>query len=482
MSLSASLSNALSGLQYASRAAEVTSSNVANALNEGYARRVLEVSARSIGSESQGVRLLGVTRIVDQVLLADRRLAEAATGDRDARATYFGRLEAVIDTAVSGSLLDRIADFDTALISAASRPDSEARLAEVLSSAKALASGINFVATKLQQARMTADAAIAREVDALNVAVRGVWELNRLITERAVSGEDVSALEDQRQQLVDQVSSIVPLREVQRSYGQIALFTTSGGVLLDGLPSELGFTPHPVIVPEMTLAGGLLSGLTLKGRSVATAGEASVIAGGSLAAHFAIRDELAPEGQVQIDALARDLVERFADPALDPSRAPGDAGLFTDNGAAFLAADELGLASRLSVTALVDPDQGGLLRRLRDGLSAPAGPVGDASLLLALDDALTAGRVPVSGFLSGARSFAGLASDLLSDVSIARLAADSEASFAAARWDALHQQELELGVDSDAEMQQMLLIEQAYAANAKIVQTLDDLLALLLEI
>ncbi|OYW99948.1 MAG: hypothetical protein B7Z14_10485, partial [Bosea sp. 32-68-6] len=57
-------------------------------------------------------------------------------------------------------------------------------------------------------------------VEALNVAVRGVWELNRLITERAVSGEDVSALEDQRQQLVDQVSSIVPLNN-PGLYGKI---------------------------------------------------------------------------------------------------------------------------------------------------------------------------------------------------------------------------------------------------------------------
>lgn len=481
MSLSGSLSNALSGLTYASRAAEVTANNVANAMNEHYARRVLEVSSRTLGTESQGVRIVGVTRIVDRVLLADRRGAEASMGDRDTRAAYFNRIETALGTTASGSLIDRIAAFDTALISAASRPDSDARLDEVLRSAKSLVNGLASASAEVQGARMTADAAIAKQVGALNTAIQGVYELNRLITEHAVSGGDVSALQDQRQQLVDQISSIVPIREMQRDFGQIALFTTAGAVLLDGLPAEIGFTPHPVIVPQMTLAAGLLSGLTLKGLSIDTAGAASLIAGGSLAANFAIRDELAPQAQGLLDALARDLVERFADPGVDPSLAPGDPGLFTDDGLPFLPADEVGLAERLSVNALVDPDQGGLLRRLRDGLKAPAGPIGDATLLTALETALTANRVPVSGFTSGARSFSGLAADLLSDVSTARLAAESEASFATARWDTLHQQELENGVDSDAEMQQMLLIEQAYAANAKIVQTVDELIKLLLE-
>lgn len=481
MSLSGSLSNALSGLNYASRAAEVAANNVANALNEHYARRVLEVSSRTLGTESQGVRIVGVSRIVDQVLLADRRLAEASLGDRDTRASYFNRIEKALGKTSSGSLIDRIAAFDKAMISAASRPDSDARLDEVLRSAKSLVEGLASASAEVQGSRMSADAAIATQVESLNRAVEGVYELNRLITEHDVSGNDVSALLDQRQELVDQISSIVPIREVQRDFGQIALFTTNGAVLLDGLPATVGFTPHPVIVPEMTIGGGLLSGLTLNGRAIETSGDDSLIAGGSLAANFAIRDALAPEAQAQLDALARDLIERFADPGIDPSLAPGDPGLFTDNGLTFAPADEVGLAGRLSINALVDPEQGGLLRRLRDGLNAPSGPNGDSTLLSAMEGALTATRVPSSGFGAGARSFSGLAADLLSGVSTDRLAAESEASFAVARWDSLHQQELANGVDSDAEMQQMLLIEQAYAANAKIVQTVDDLIKLLLE-
>jgi len=49
-------------------------------------------------------------------------------------------------------------------------------------------------------------------------------------------------------------------------------------------------------------------------------------------------------------------------------------------------------------------------------------------------------------------------------------------SFSAARQESLKSIELEAGVDTDFEMQQLILIEQSYAANAKVIQTLDTLL------
>jgi len=38
------------------------------------------------------------------------------------------------------------------------------------------------------------------------------------------------------------------------------------------------------------------------------------------------------------------------------------------------------------------------------------------------------------------------------------------------------------GVDTDAEMQSLLLIEQSYAANARVIQTVSDMLDILMQI
>ena len=485
MTLSASLSSALSGLTAASRAAEVVSSNVANAMTEGYGRREVSLSARMIGRTGNGVMVNGVVRMTSMVAVGDRRLADAGLGDMSMRAAFYRMLEASLGLPDDGnSLSGRISAFDAALISAAARPDSEARLSQVSDAARNMAARLVSASKEVQASRARADDQIEAQVAQLNSTLKRVAELNVEIRAMAGGGRDASALMDQRQQAIDQISAIVPLREIPRDMGTVALVTATGAMLLDGAPAEFGFTPVGVIAPGMTMASGALFGITLNGRVVDVAGANSPIAGGSLAANFAIRDVLGVEAQAKLDAIARDLVERYQDPAVDPTLTPGQAGLFTDLGSAFDPANEVGLAQRLRLNALVDPQQGGELWRIRDGLGATApGAVGDSSLLTALQTALNAGREPVSGgFMTGARSFSVLAGDYISNVATQRLSAESDTSFAQGKTDALRMIELEDGVDTDAEMQKLLLIEQAYSANAKVVQMVDEMIKTLIGI
>jgi flagellar hook-associated protein 1 len=485
MSISGALSSALSGLTAASRAAEVVASNVANARTEGYGRRELHLSAQSVGGTGQGVRVDGVRRMVDLVLINDRRLAQSGSANREQQAAFFRDLEASIGTPeTTGSLGARIAMLDESLLSASARPDSEARLSSMLGSLTSLIQKIGTSAASVQDSRVRADRDIANAVSDLNATLSGIADMNGRIQTLSAGGRDTSALMDQRQQMIDKIATLVPLREVARDNGTVALFTTGGAVLLDGPPAQFGFTPSGTIVPEMTIGSGGLSGLTLNGRALATSGEASTISGGRLAGMFAVRDDLAPAAQAKLDALARDLAERFADPSVDPTLALGAAGLVTDGGGPVLAANETGLAQRLMINAAVDPAQGGALWRLRDGIGAVSvGPPGDATLIRALSSALSAQRQPASGgFMAGARSFAALSADTISFVSQARVERASEASFAAAQLTSLQEMELQDGVDTDQELQTMLQIEKSYSANAKVMQAVDDMIKALLGI
>lgn len=484
MSISGGLSAALSGLTAANKAVEVISNNIANATTAGYGRRVLLTESRAVGGSGQGVRIIGIRRESDLALQNDRRQAQAATAASTTRAAFLSKLEQAVGTTDSSvSLQSRIADLDSALIEASSRPDSEARLQAVLDGATALAQQIGQAASKVQSARGDADAAIATTVGSVNTALRQIADLNGQIRATGNSGGDASALMDQRQVLIDGIAEAMPLRVTERDGGEVAIYTTNGAALLDGLPATLGFTRSNVVTADMSLAAGTLSGLTLNGRPIQTAGTSSPIAGGALAAQFAIRDDLGPEAQTQLDALARDLVGRFSASGLDPTQASGAAGLFTDAGQPFDAANETGLAQRLAVNAAVDPDQGGALWRLREGLGATAASdTGQTDFLLALQSALTTARQPASGgFATGAVSYASLASTFISGIATDRVSADSEESFATARSAALEEQEAAAGVDTDQELQSLLVMEQAYAANAKVIQTIGDMLDKLLE-
>lgn len=485
MSITSALSSALSGLSATSRQAEILSSNVANATTPGYARREVQLSAAVLAGTGQGVAVTSVSRDIDQYLLNERRYAQSGDADRSLRSTFLGKVEQAIGTPdTPGSLGARLAAFDRSLIEASARPDAQARLATVATTARSLAAGLATATADIQQSRATADRQIAAEVVALNTALSQVQDLNTQLRSFTGAGRDVSALLDKRQQLIDGIAAIVPIREVARESNQIALFTTGGASLLEGKAVQFGFSATGTITPEMTQALGGLSGLEINGRPIATAGSASPILGGRLGALFAVRDDLAVTAQGKLDAVARDLVERFSASGLDPTLAPGDPGLFTDQGAAFLPANEAGLAGRIRMNAAADPAQGGALYRLRDGLAATSeGPPGNASLLGALHDALSGPRALTStGFTAGTRSFADLASDLLSDSSGLRLGADAETSYTAARLTALTDLEDQNGIDTDQEMQMLLVIEKNYAANAKVIQTVNDMIDILIRL
>jgi flagellar hook-associated protein 1 FlgK len=175
-------------------------------------------------------------------------------------------------------------------------------------------------------------------------------------------------------------------------------------------------------------------------------------------------------------------MDRFS--GLDPSLSPGAPGLFTDAGLAFDPLNEVGLAGRLALNAAADPAQGGALFRLRDGLGAASeGPPGNGSLLDALHATLAAARpLSSSGFAAGIRSFEGLTVDILTETAALRLAAQSEQSFSAVRLTALTDLEAQNGIDIDREMQELLVIEKNYAANAKVIQAAAEMIDTLIRL
>lgn len=484
MSISSALSNALSGLTANSRAASVVSSNLANLHTDGYGRRDVTLAAGRYGTHG-GVRVTGIARAMDPGLLADRRTADSDLAGAETRAQFLGALQTQIGTPdQAGSLPARIAALEASLITAASRPEAPDRLHAVALRANEVAAAFSSVSDGIQDARMSAEAQIVQGIDTVNRGLEQVRALNIQILDAGRRGIDSSTLLDHRQVVIDQIADYIPVREVPRDNGTVALMTPRGALLLDGPAATLEFTRSNVIAPHMTHDNALLSGLGINGQQVAPSGSGSPIDGGRLAALFELRDSLAVDAQTQVDALARDMITRFQDAGMDPTLAGGAPGLFTDAGAVFDTLNEVGIAGRMELNALVDPGQGAEFWRLRDGLGAAAeGPAGNSALLGAMSSALSQRTSLASGALAGTSGTAAQhIGTLISQVSQNQLAEERATSFAAVRQSELQERLALDGVDSDAETQRLLLIEQAYSANARMIQTLDEMMQTLLRI
>ncbi|MFV0302561.1 MAG: FlgK family flagellar hook-associated protein [Paracoccus sp. (in: a-proteobacteria)] len=485
MSIARALSNAVSGLAATSRGTETIAANVANVLTPGYARREMSLSAVALGGQSGGVRIDGIARVVNAAILSEARLSYAARSGSEDLAAFFNRIEDAVGLpGDAGAISTALTEFESALIAASMRPDEDLRLAKVVETAETLADRLNAASKIVQDARTAADISIASQVGSLQQGLDRVAYLNRQIASLSSGGQDVSALHDERQAAVDRIADIVPLRVISRDAGRISLFTAEGAPLLDGLtPAQISVTPAGEFTPEMQVGTIGVSGLVVNGEELSGA-SLRLFTGGSLGVAFAIRDSHAPQAQSELDALAHDLYRRFADPAVDPSLAPGQPGLFTDAGAAAAPPPAQGLAARLRINQAVLPDAGGALWRLRSGLQAGApGPVGDGELIGRLSSALKAvDNLSPPSPITGRHDASGLAAELEARIAGRRLSAEADASLQGTRAANLTERLMAEGVDTDSEMQRLLQYEQAYAANARVIQAIDEMMNTILKV
>lgn len=488
MNLTSALSNAASGLAATSRLADTISNNVANAMTPGFAKRTTELSSLAVGGYGSGVRVAGTQRTENAYLTAVRRSLDAALGATGTRATYYERMmNALGDPGSPSALASRATRVETALLAAVASPQSLPKLNEGVIAAKQLAQAISAIAQENVQLRTQADGEINRQVTQVNDALHAVLDINDKIVDFNLQGIDIGGLQDERSRIIDAISSIIPVRAVKRDGDQIAIYAQNGGVLLNGRVWELSFDPAPTTVtPELTVGAGLGE---LKQNQGGDTGPVNIPAGsgtgyldgGSLGALFETRDRIVPELDAELDRYANDLIERFRDLLPAGASDAGGNGLFVDTGPGALT----GLAGRIGINAAVDPTQGGEIWRLRDGLLATApGEAGFGTYLQAMNDAMTAQRAP-TGFVSqtaGAGSTL-MASEISSFFAGKAARGEDDRAYMTAQQSVLIERELsETGVNTDSELQSLMLVEQTYAANARVLSTIDELMNLLLEI
>ncbi|WP_293574005.1 flagellar hook-associated protein FlgK [Phaeobacter sp.] len=480
MSITSALNSAMTGLTAAGRSTGVVSENLSNVLTPGYSRRTIALT--SAGDGFSGVRVEGVNRVHDPALQSSVRNASSEMAVSQVRSDFYSRMTELVGNADDPySVTQRLTDFDSALIEAISRPDSGPRLNDLSIQAEELARSISDAAEGLRNERTRADRAIDVQVNTVNEALQKIQKLNAKIAISLNTGSDSASLLDQRDILIDEVNQIIPVKVVDRGRGQVAIFSEGGAVLLDGQPAELTFDGKADTLPYMTIDNGLLSGLQINGLDVAT-GPNGPIRGGTLAANFEVRDVLTVEAQEDLDAMAKDLVERFQDPAVDPTLAATDPGLFTDQGAFFDPANTVGIANRIELNSRVAMQGDAETWRLRDGLNAAApGDAGDATLLRSYTDALDQKQLVSSVGLGTANLDAStLSANLLSHFAQSKNSAEQDVAFTTATFTEMQQRELAQGVDSDAELQNLLVIEKVYQANARMITVVDELMDTLL--
>lgn len=470
--------------------ASIASNNLANALTKGYGRQSVDLGSNVLDGRGVGVGVNGINRASSPNLTSARRDADGDAATIEPQASALSRIGRVFGEATADDgLFRRLEAFEDALRQFSETPEAVPRQIQTAEAANDLVSYMNHLSTEAATVRQNADANIAAQVSTVNANIERIDDLNGKITRLSVGGRDVSGLIDERERLIDEVSALIPIQTHPQPNNSIHLSTRQGLFLLAEEPVPLEFTRSPTITASMVYdpaGGGALSGLNLDGIDVSFgSNHPQSITGGALAGHFAVRDSIGTDFNARIDQLAADLIVRFEDSNVDPTLAVGDPGLFTDNGAALDLSVIEGLAGRLDLNALVDPTVGGDPSLLRDGLqSAAPGAASSDAIPRGMLDALTAGR-PSSSIpgLDGSLSAAQMVSGIAELIGVQRTRAETDLAAKASTRETLALTEAEeIGVNTDQELQDLILIEQAFSANLQVIQAASRMLQEISEI
>lgn len=482
MTISSAIHAAQTGLKITSQRADIVATNVANSTTAGYVRRSLVVAENILGGASAGVRSVGIARSGDEMLSAERRTLGSDLSQSDVLASTWNTISTRVGSTASGSgIFTLFSGFETALSNLAVSPESGSDMNAVLQSANSLINEFNNLSDFATNLRSEADREIADGVNTVNSALKGIETINAKLAKIDRTSGQAAALIDERGRLLDQISEYMPVQTVQRDSGAIDIVTPEGVYLLQSTARQIEFTPSSAFGPEQSLVDGDLSGLTVGGISI-TPGTSSygAVSSGMFGALFTLRDTDMPAFSAQLDTLASDLITRLSDDSIDPTKAPGAQGLFIDSDGS----GDPGLAGRLALNPAVDPNQGGQMWRLRDGIGAASeGPSGDATILNKMLDAIKSVRPINASGIQGSYSSSELLAQFASNTGQKRVSHEAILSSTSAQYTVMADAELsETGVDVDQQMQDLLLIEQAYAANARVIQIASNMIDRLMEI
>lgn len=497
MGLSGALGIATGGLSNVALGLSVVSQNVANASTPEYARESATQTSLSAGGQDFGVQSGLVVRATDPGLQNEVAAQTAQSAAADTTSTALSAIEPVLGTVAAGNDLgSQLGAVQAAFSALQIDPADATQQGAVVASATSLATGINTLANAYGAARQTAQNGVTAGVAQLNTALAALGGISRQIVSQKAQGLSTAGLENQRAQTEATISGLVDARFLDQPNGDVTVLTAGGAQLpTDG---AVALTANAATVgPQAFYPGGGIPAITLGGIDVT-----AQMTGGSIGANIALRDQTLPAYQGSLDSFAQALSSRFSAQGLN---------LFTDaTGAVPVSTGPaqqtgyVGYANTIQVNPLVAATPS----LVRDGTQAVAGsptgssaftpnPTGLAGFTTLISRVLTyalgaeaqsgVAQAPISttglgpaGTLSAgfsAQATLGAAANALTAAQAADSAAATTQAGDAQAVQASLQGKLTAatGVDMDTELGQMVVLQNAYGANAKVIAAVQSM-------
>ncbi|HEX4343230.1 MAG TPA: flagellar hook-associated protein FlgK [Verrucomicrobiae bacterium] len=462
LGLFGTLSMATRSLQAQQTAIEVAGQNIANVNNTAYARQRVNLATSptvqtNVGPQGTGVQVTGIQSI-RSALLDNQVQGELSVGSYwtsqqgalESTQTGLGEfIDSTTGTATStdgatDGLSDDINGLFSGFEAVSTSPESTANRQLLLNNAQTLATRLNQTSANLADVKASLNTSLQGNVTDANQLLSDIANLNKQISAaEAPGGNPANDLRDLRESKLETLAGLV---NVTTSTGDAGAMNISiGGTQLVSDSNVLD------TMQTYDAGGGQMLIRTTTGGTPLT------LSGGQMQGTIDARDGTLAGLQTSLDTLASQLITQV--------NAVHDSGygLNGTTGAKFFTGSD---ASDIGVnSALVDDPT------LVQAAGAPGAP-GDNTVAFALGQMATA---PQAGLNN--QSFSDSYSQTVAGLGYALSNANTQSADSSKVQDLLTQQRDSVsGVSIDEEMTDLIGFQRAYAASAKMVSTVEDML------
>jgi flagellar hook-associated protein 1 FlgK len=289
LSLQGAMSAARTAVDASATEAATASQNIANAATPGYARERVSLEALA---NNAGVAATTIQRLVSPVIRAALVHAQGASATATAEAGFLGQIQALLGEPSQG-LSSLLSSFWNAWQGVAATPSDLGARNALLSAATQLTAQFHALASGLTGMAQALAATVADQVAQVNTLAQQVASLNAEIAAGQAAGQDVNALADQRDQLIQRLAQLVGAEPAQ-------VPTSDPTLVLGGQPLVVGDTAYLL---RASASGGTVS------VTWAANGQPVPLTGGEVGAELQTVTQTIPAVLGQLNSLALSLIQ-----------------------------------------------------------------------------------------------------------------------------------------------------------------------------
>jgi flagellar hook-associated protein 1 FlgK len=310
------LGNTLSALQAQQYALDITQKNIANASTPGYSRqRVVFTPGDTTGGTSGATApTVSVDSVRDRFI--DGRIGQELPGQGEFNSTSqaLQQVDGILNPASGKDLQSALSSFFNSFSALANAPDDLSLRQNVLSQASGLSDQFHRVYDSIQAIQLSQDRSVSDTVNEINSVTQKIAVLNaRVSAAQATHSVEESVFRDQRQELLDQLSSLADVSYFETESGAVTVSTGGGDILV---VEDQSRSLQATTLPDTTMTQVVLDGKNIT----------ADIQSGKLGGILKVRDQKIAGYLTVLDDMAAGLIERVNAQHVLGSDLNGDAG------------------------------------------------------------------------------------------------------------------------------------------------------------